>query len=118
MTAYISTEHDARGWRWTIFRSTPQGADIALRGAARYPDAASCQLAGSNISLELRNAMVSQSDDGSWRWTCRGEEGELLLRSRSFPDAVQCGDDLSRARLISAHALVHADTTNETAPVI
>lgn len=107
MAVYLWTNNEANGWTWTICRTLPQGADVVLHGCVHHPDAASCRMEGVNIADALSHATVAQNPDGTWTWTCRDDNGHVIAHSDPFPDAVRCGDDLSRARMYGQHAVLN-----------
>src|SRR5215475_6585466 len=106
MGVYVWTNNDSDGWTWTLCRTLPQGADVILHGRVHHPDASSCRTEGTHIADALRHATVQQNSDGTWSWRCHDENGRLVAKSDRFRDAITCGDDLSRVRMLGQHALV------------
>ncbi|HET8684094.1 MAG TPA: hypothetical protein VFM54_19810 [Micromonosporaceae bacterium] len=96
MSTQVSVVREDDGYRWTVMRFLPNGADVLARSVAEYPDEASCWAAAGTLRLASPYAMTSvQQEDGGWRWTLTGEEGEPLAESAdTFHDARTCGEAL------------------------
>jgi hypothetical protein len=120
VAVYVWTNSDSQGWTWTLCRTLPHGADVVLHGCVHHETAASCRLEGTTIAGALSQATVEQNPDGTWSWCCHDVDGRLVAKSAAFPDAVTCGDDLSRARMLGQHAVLapHDDRDDAEAQMI
>ncbi|HZN19367.1 MAG TPA: hypothetical protein VFB84_14500 [Micromonosporaceae bacterium] len=97
MSTQVSVVRENGGYRWMVVRFLPNGADVLARSVAAYPDEASCRAAAGGLRLASPYAMTSvQQEDGGWRWTLTGEQGEPLAESAvTFHDARTCGEALT-----------------------
>jgi hypothetical protein len=114
MTTYVLTTERPDGWHWEVVRTARSSADVVLTAKRRYADEGACRTAVDQIPHLLSTARLVRRRDGSWRWACFADNGDIAIESAPFKSADACRSDLAGMKLTMndvwrpAYATTHA----------
>jgi hypothetical protein len=94
-TKYVRRPDGSDGWRWSLIRLIPTGADVVAHGCRTHLDEDSCRRDIDELySLEPQRTVKHHHQDGSWTWSLMSPDGEVIAESRPAASAAASAAEL------------------------
>jgi hypothetical protein len=94
-TKYVRPQDGSAGWRWSLIRLIPTGADVVAHGCRTHLDEDSCRRDIDELySLDPQRTVTRQHRNGTWTWSLMGPGGEVVVESRPAASAAACVAEL------------------------